>query len=161
MEKRESNFEKNLNESMEGNQKQSSFTHKQHKKKHKYNHKPKHERMESQNKPEHERMESQNKENHIKHHSTYKSPEDNSIKNASENAKRRLSDALSKKANSTVSITKEGEGWNAVVEIIDEEFLPDMNVKSMNDIIGIYEVKLSKSGDLMGWTKVNSKRRGG
>jgi hypothetical protein len=82
------------------------------------------------------------------------------IKRASEFAKRKLSEALEKKASSTVSISKEGNEWTAMVEVIEEEYLPGKNVRSMNDIIGIYEVKLGNSGELISWLKKSSRKRG-
>lgn len=82
------------------------------------------------------------------------------IKQASETAKNKLAEALNKKAESTSSISEEGDGWNAVVEVVDEEFLPGKNLKSMNDIIGVYEVKLSSKGELLSWVKKSSHNRG-
>jgi hypothetical protein len=82
------------------------------------------------------------------------------IKEASEVAMEELAEATGKKAESTVSISKEGENWQATIEIIDEEYLPGQNLKSMSDIIGVYEVTLESSGKLINWTKKNSRRRG-
>jgi len=83
-----------------------------------------------------------------------------SIKQAAGVAKEKLAEALNKKANATVSISREGNDWNATVEILEEEYLPGKNVSSMNDIIGVYEVKLNDKGDLTSWVKKGSHKRG-
>lgn len=83
-----------------------------------------------------------------------------SIKEASEIAKKKLAEALNKQADNTVSISREGDNWSAVVEIVDEEYLPGKNLKSMNDIIGVYEVKLSDKGALLSWNKKSVHKRG-
>jgi hypothetical protein len=81
------------------------------------------------------------------------------IKQASELAKRKLSEALNKPANATISIENAGDYWLAAVEIIEEEYLPGQNLKSMNDLIGVYEVHLSHQGELLKWTRKNSYKR--
>jgi hypothetical protein len=82
------------------------------------------------------------------------------IKSVSETAKQKLAKALNKKVDSTISITKEGDVWSAIIEVVDEEYLPGMNLRSMSDIMGIYEAKLSSEGELVGWTKKSSRKRG-
>jgi hypothetical protein len=86
-------------------------------------------------------------------------PETLDLKGASELAKKKLSEALGKPANATISIEDEGEFWLAVVEIVEEEYLPGQNLKSMNDLLGVYEVKLGKTGNLLKWTRKNSYKR--
>jgi hypothetical protein len=82
------------------------------------------------------------------------------IKQASKTAKDKLAEALDKKANTVVSVSKEGENWDVIIEIIDEEYLPGKNLESMNDIIGMYDVKMSDKGELLSWNKKSSRRRG-
>jgi hypothetical protein len=82
------------------------------------------------------------------------------IKQASKTAKEKLADALDKRANAVVSISREGENWTAVIEVIDEEYLPGKNLDSMSDIIGVYDVKLSSKGELLNWNKRSSRKRG-
>jgi hypothetical protein len=81
------------------------------------------------------------------------------IKEASETAKKKLGETLNKTPNATISITKEADYWNAVVEVVEEEYLPGKNLRSMSDIIGIYEVKLSDKGELISWTKKSTHKR--
>lgn len=82
------------------------------------------------------------------------------IEQASENVKEKLSKVLKKKAEETVSINKEGTKWVAHVEVLEEVFLPEHpESRSMSDIIGLYEVQLSESGDIIGWKKLKSRKR--
>jgi hypothetical protein len=81
------------------------------------------------------------------------------LKQASELAKKKLSDALNKPANATISIENTGDNWLALVEIVEEEYLPGQNLKSMNDLLGVYEVNLSHQGELLKWTRKGSYKR--
>lgn len=82
------------------------------------------------------------------------------LKRASEAAKKKLAEALEKPANATVSVERQGENWVAMVEILDEEYLPGQNMRSMSDIIGLYEVTLDNNGELLKFTRKNSYKRG-
>ena len=82
------------------------------------------------------------------------------LKQASEMAKKRLAEAIHKKANAVNSIAKEGDTWIATVEMVDEVYLPEQNFNSMNDVIGVYDITLSSSGELLSWNKRSSRRRG-
>lgn len=85
---------------------------------------------------------------------------DNEAKEISEIAKKKLSEVLNKKAENTISISKEGESWKAQIEVVEEEYLPGQNLKSMSDIIAIYEVKISNTGKLLSWNKKTFRKRG-
>jgi hypothetical protein len=87
------------------------------------------------------------------------SAEEMDLKRASELAKKKLSEALDKRANATISIEHQGDHWLATVEVVEEEYLPGQNLKSMNDILGVYEVKLSDTGKLLKWTRKTSYKR--
>lgn len=78
----------------------------------------------------------------------------------SEIAKKKIAEALDKKAESAVSVFKEGNNWSVDIEVLDEQYLPEQKIKSMNDIIGIYEVKLDSKGELISWVKKSSRQRG-
>lgn len=82
------------------------------------------------------------------------------LKQASELIKKKFGEALNKKPNSTISISKEADYWLATIEMVDEEYLPGKNLASMNDILGVYEVKLNDKGELLSWSKKSSHRRG-
>lgn len=76
-------------------------------------------------------------------------------KEASEAAKKRLEEALGKKANATIDISQEGEEWKASVEIVEEEHMP-----SKFDLVGVYEVKLDKTGKITSWSRKETRQRG-
>jgi hypothetical protein len=82
-----------------------------------------------------------------------------SVKEVSERAKELLADALEKKAESTTSIEMVGDEWVVVVEVLEEEYVPGAGLRSMNDIIGVYEVKL-RNNMLVKWQKKGSRKRG-
>jgi hypothetical protein len=78
----------------------------------------------------------------------------------SELARKKLSEALNKNAESVVSISKSEDGWSVVLEVIDEDYLPEIKMKSMNDIIGTYEIQLDDKGELISWNRKSSRKRG-
>jgi hypothetical protein len=86
--------------------------------------------------------------------------EEMDIKKASKVVKNKLAEALDKPANATISIEHRGENWVAMVEILEEEYLSGQNVRSMNDIIAVYEVSLSNTGELMKWERKSAYKRG-
>jgi hypothetical protein len=88
------------------------------------------------------------------------SSENLDIKTASDYAKKKLGEALQKKPHATISISQEGNEWHAIVEVVEEEYLPGMNLRSMNDIIGVYEIILDSQGRLTKWEKKTSHKRG-
>jgi hypothetical protein len=82
------------------------------------------------------------------------------IKEVSEIAKKKLGETLNKTPNAVVSISKKTDSWSAIIEVVEEEFLPGRDLRSMGDIIGVYEVSLSNNGEILGWTKKSSHKRG-
>jgi hypothetical protein len=81
------------------------------------------------------------------------------IKMASDTIKNKLAHALDKTPNATISISFDGENWKADVEVVEEEYLPGQNLKSLNDIFGLYEVFMDASGNLISWTKKRMYKR--
>jgi hypothetical protein len=81
------------------------------------------------------------------------------IQEAADCIKKKLAAALHKDANATISISKEGENWHADVEVIEEEYLPNTALKSMNDILGLYGVEMDQAGNLLTWTKKKTYKR--
>jgi hypothetical protein len=82
------------------------------------------------------------------------------IKSASELARTKLAEVLEKLPNATTSIVKTGDDWEATVEVVEEEYLPGQNLRSMNDLIGVYQVVLSHNGELLSWAKKGTHKRG-
>jgi hypothetical protein len=81
------------------------------------------------------------------------------IKEAADTIKQKVALALDKKPNATISINKEGDTWHADVEVVEEEYLPGQNIKSMNDILGLYDVVMDASGNILNWTKKKAYKR--
>jgi hypothetical protein len=81
------------------------------------------------------------------------------IKEAADSIKQKVALALDKKPNATISINKEGDTWRADVEVVEEEYLPGQNIKSMNDILGLYDVVMDSSGNILNWTKKKAYKR--
>jgi hypothetical protein len=82
-----------------------------------------------------------------------------SLQEAAQSVKMQLAEALHKPANATISITKDGDHWTAQVEVVEEEYLPGQQLKSMNDILGLYEVEMDMDGQLLNWTKRKTYKR--
>jgi hypothetical protein len=82
------------------------------------------------------------------------------LKQVSEIAMKKLSEALNKKVEHVASIKREGEGWQGTVEVVEEEYLPGKNLRSMNDIIGLYDITLDDEGDIINWQKRKTRKRG-
>jgi hypothetical protein len=82
------------------------------------------------------------------------------LKEASETIKKNLSETLDKPSNGTTSISKEDSNWTALVEVIEEEYLPGTSLKSMNDIIAVYDVMMSDKGEILSYTKKSTHKRG-
>lgn len=61
---------------------------------------------------------------------------------------------LSKKAESIVSVTKDGKQWRVLAEVLERKSLPDTM-----DILGRYEFKLDEEANLQGFTQVMLRRR--
>ena len=65
-----------------------------------------------------------------------------------------LGGLLNKKPESVISINKEGEEWKVIAEVLERRSVPDTQ-----DIIGRYELKLDKAGELLSYKQVMTKRR--
>jgi len=61
---------------------------------------------------------------------------------------------LKRKAESVVSMSKEAEGWKAVVEVLERRAVPDTQ-----DLLARYELMLNEEGDLFGYKQVLIRRR--
>ena len=61
---------------------------------------------------------------------------------------------LKRKAESVVSMSKEAEGWKAVVEVLERRAVPDTQ-----DLLARYELTLNDEGELLGYKQVLVRRR--
>jgi hypothetical protein len=81
------------------------------------------------------------------------------IQEAADLIKKKVADALHKTANATISISRQEDNWHADVEVIEEQYLPETTLKSMNDILGLYGVEMDQEGNLLTWTKKKTYKR--
>lgn len=78
----------------------------------------------------------------------------NKIKEINKKALDAMKDLLNKTAESTISISKEDEGWRVVVEVLERKSVPDTQ-----DILGRYELKLDSNGELLDFKQIALRRR--
>ncbi|MDP2846401.1 MAG: gas vesicle protein GvpO [Candidatus Methanoperedens sp.] len=61
---------------------------------------------------------------------------------------------LNKKAEGIISVTKEGEEWKVLAEMLERKAVPDTQ-----DILSIYELKLSGNLELTEYKRIGLRRR--
>jgi len=62
---------------------------------------------------------------------------------------------VNKKAQGITSVTKEGEEWKVVIEVLERKAIPDTQ-----DILNIYELKLTGAMELTGYKRIGMRHRG-
>jgi len=65
-----------------------------------------------------------------------------------------LEEALNKKPESIISVSKEGEEWKILAEVLERRAVPNTQ-----DILGRYDIRLDGKGELLGYKQVMTKRR--
>jgi len=65
-----------------------------------------------------------------------------------------LKETLNKKPESVISVSKEGEEWKVLAEVLEHRAVPNTQ-----DILGRYELRLDGKGELLGYKQVMTKRR--
>jgi len=78
-----------------------------------------------------------------------------SIKDISEKAKSELKELTGFESVSVTSIKKDGEEWVIAVEMLEKKGIPDRM-----DILGLYEVKMDNTGDLLSYDRKGLRKRG-
>lgn len=81
--------------------------------------------------------------------------EDAGIKEIGRQAPALIESLLNKKAEGITSMSKEGDGWKVLVEVLERKAIPDTQ-----DILSIYELKLSGEMDITGYRRVGLRHRG-
>lgn len=61
---------------------------------------------------------------------------------------------LNKTAEGIINVTKEGEEWKVLAEMLERKAVPDTQ-----DILSIYELKLSGDLELTGYKRIGLRRR--
>lgn len=77
------------------------------------------------------------------------------IKDIGKQAPALIESLLNKKAEGITSVSREGEEWKVLVEVLERKAVPDTQ-----DILSTYELKLSGNMDLTGYRRVGLRRRG-
>lgn len=70
-------------------------------------------------------------------------------------AKETIKNLVKKEPLSIISLNKEGENWLVLVEVLERKAIPDIH-----NLIGIYEVKFSKTKTLLGYKRIEVRHKG-
>lgn len=62
---------------------------------------------------------------------------------------------VNKKAEGITSVSKDGEEWKVVIEVLERKAIPDTQ-----DILNIYELKLTGDMELTGYKRIGMRHRG-
>jgi hypothetical protein len=77
------------------------------------------------------------------------------IKTITVNAMETLADLTGYEASSVVSIKKEGDVWNVILELVEKVGIPDRM-----DILGRYHTTLDAGGEVINYERVGLRKRG-
>jgi len=70
-------------------------------------------------------------------------------------AKDTVKNLVKKEPLSVISLNKEGENWLALVEVLERKAVPDTQ-----SLIGMYEIRFNKNQALVGYKRVEVRRKG-
>ncbi len=76
------------------------------------------------------------------------------LRDAIDNAVTQLQDCLRLELSRIIEASRTEDGWHITVELIERKAVPDTQ-----DLLGTYEVELDIYGELMGYERVNMRRR--
>jgi hypothetical protein len=62
---------------------------------------------------------------------------------------------ISKTPGTIVEVNEKNDEWTVLVEVLERKAVPDTQ-----DILGRYQIRLTKDGELIGWTQKMIRRRG-
>lgn len=65
-----------------------------------------------------------------------------------------LKELINKPVEQVVSVSKDGQGWKAVVEALERKSVPNSQ-----DLLGRYELKFTPGGELLDYRQVMLRRR--
>lgn len=84
-----------------------------------------------------------------------KNIKDTNIKEICQQASVQIESILNKKPESITGVTKEGEEWRVLAEVLERKAVPDTQ-----DILSTYELKLTRDLEFMGYKRVGMRHRG-
>ena len=61
---------------------------------------------------------------------------------------------ISKTPGTIVEVKEKNDEWTVLVEVLERKAVPDTQ-----DILGRYQIRLTKDGELIGWTQTMIRRR--
>lgn len=76
------------------------------------------------------------------------------IKDITERAKKELAALTGFTAPKAIGVERAGKDWKVIVEIVEKESIPNGM-----DVLGIYAVKFSDTGSLLGYTRERMRKR--
>ena len=62
---------------------------------------------------------------------------------------------ICKNPETIVDVKESNEGWKVTIEVLERKSIPDTQ-----DILGRYQIRLTKDGELIGWTQKMIRKRG-
>ena len=71
-----------------------------------------------------------------------------------ESAKKQLADLTGFKEPAGIGLKKEKDGWVVEVEMVEKKSIPEGM-----DIVGTYEVKVDKDGEILGYEKIAMRKK--
>lgn len=77
------------------------------------------------------------------------------IKDIAETAKEQLAELTGFTSPNAIGINKEGDVWHITIEIIEK---PSEAINL--EVLGIYDVRLDISGNLLGYERIKTRKRG-
>jgi len=77
-----------------------------------------------------------------------------SIYKVTENALAIAKKYISKNPETIVDVKETNEDWKVTVEVLERKAIPDTQ-----DILGRYQIRLTKDGELIGWTQKMIRKR--
>lgn len=84
-----------------------------------------------------------------------KNIKDTNIKEICQQASVQIESILNRKPESIIGITKEGEEWRVLAEVLERKAIPDTQ-----DILNTYELKLTGDLEFTGYRRVGMRHRG-
>ena len=61
---------------------------------------------------------------------------------------------ICKNPETIVDVKESNEGWKVTIEVLERKSIPDTQ-----DILGRYQIRLTKDGELIGWTQKMIRKR--
>lgn len=77
-----------------------------------------------------------------------------SLTEAMQRAGEGLQAVVNLKLSGVVEVSRVEEGWRVTMEFVERAVIPDVR-----DLLGVYEVRLSEDGEMLGYRRIRVRRR--